>query len=267
MILSFPPFFLFPRISEEVDLNFVAKGNSFPTMRSFSNHPSVEKELVAPPTPHVSLMGSRTDWCHLFSFLLLFCPNYALDQPLHHLSLSPIHPSTYSQPQHCMYFECKSSEKNSSISFYYNLSRKRVSIPWLISIVTRERERGREAIGILARLSRKGGICVGKEKTGRRDGETMRGLRTRRVEAHRLSLHSLVGERVVFHRRHPYDTRARINRAEHSTNAVTIRFSLFSIISSSFASLLILNHRLRNPYRQPVTRFRDKETIDRLRRG
>lgn len=202
---------------------------------------------------------------------LILLPSALLSQlcsrPTSASSLSLSHSSEYLLPTPTLYFECKSSEKNSSISFYYNLSRKRVSIPWLISIVTRERERGREAIGILARLSRKGGICVGKEKTGRRDGETMRGLRTRRVEAHRLSLHSLVGERVVFHRRYPYDTRARINRAEHSTNAVTIRFSLFSIISSSFASLLILNHRLRNPYRQPVTRFRDKETIDRLRRG
>lgn len=74
----------------------------------------------------------------------LLCSNYALDQPL---DLSPIHPSTYSLTTVCptptLYFECKSSEKNSSISFYcHNLSRKRVSIPWLISIVTREREGG-----------------------------------------------------------------------------------------------------------------------------
>lgn len=44
-----------------------------------------QRRAEARCSPRVSLMGSRTDRCHLFSFLLLsFRPNSSLSQPLDH---------------------------------------------------------------------------------------------------------------------------------------------------------------------------------------
>lgn len=100
---------------------------------------------------------------------LILLPSALLSQlcsrPTSASSLSLSHSSEYLLPTPTLYFECKSSEKNSSISFYYNLSRKRVSIPWLISIVTREREReGEKRSGSWPGSRGKEGFALGRRK-------------------------------------------------------------------------------------------------------
>lgn len=191
--------------------------------RRISRNGAKESSLCS-PTPRVPLMGSRTDCCHLFSFLLLFCPSSSLPTSG---SLQPsIHVRVYLLP--AVWHLPASSLAHTIARLYFQriyIQREKLIDPFLRSFARARRERnidfldntnrsekvrekegvGRGSSGILALDERRDmRVGEGEERRKRREdtgGETMRGLEARQGPSSRSfrpairSLH----KRVVFH--------------------------------------------------------------------
>lgn len=190
--------------------------------RRISRNGAKESSLCS-PTPRVPLMGSRTDCCHLFSFLLLFCPNSSLPTSG---SLQPsIHVRVYLLP--AVWHLPASSLAHTIARLYFQriyIQREKLIDPFLRSFArarrernidfldntnrsekVREKEGGKRIERNLGSRRKKGYACGGgKERRKRREdtgGETMRGLEARQGPSSRSfrpairSLH----KRVVFH--------------------------------------------------------------------
>lgn len=190
--------------------------------RRISRNGAKESSLCS-PTPRVPLMGSRTDCCHLFSFLLLFCPNSSLPTSG---SLQPsIHVRVYLLP--AVWHLPASSLAHTIARLYFQriyIQREKLIDPFLRSFArarrernidfldntnrsekVREKEGGKRIERNLGSRRKEGYACGGGEERRKRredtGGETMRGLEARQGPSSRSfrpairSLH----KRVVFH--------------------------------------------------------------------
>lgn len=107
--------------------------------RRISRNGAKESSLCS-PTPRVPLMGSRTDCCHLFSFLLLFCPSSSLPTSG---SLQPsIHVRVYLLP--AVWHLPASSLAHTIARLYFQriyIQREKLIDPFLRSFARARRER------------------------------------------------------------------------------------------------------------------------------